>query len=907
MGRALPDLRDGLKPVHRRILFAMHELGLRPSGGYRKCARVVGEVLGKFHPHGDLSVYEALVRMAQDFVMQAPLVSGHGNFGSLDNDPPAAMRYTECKLAALASAALLADVDLPGTVDFADNFDGNEREPVILPARLPLLLVNGAQGIAVGMATNVPPHNLGELCAALDEMLDHRIRGEGTDVSEGRLLELVPAPDFPTGGLIMGLEGAAKLFSEGRGSVVLRAKTSFETLASRGGRGQAREAIVVHEVPYQCNKASLLERIAELVNDKKLLGVADLRDESDRDGVRVVIELKRDAVPAVVLNNLFQKTPLQTSFPGNFLALRHGGTVPGRFTLSEALCEFLDFRFETVRRRALTKRASASQRAHVVEGLLLAIGQIDGVISIIRKEPSRAAARARLMSPEPPLQGLSFNQSEAVLGLQLGRLTSLDEVALVQEKETLAKDMAYWTQVLEDDASAWVEIRDETKVLKEKFAVPRRSKIELGESSGKLAEEDLIDNSRSVIVVTKAGYIKRMPLDTGDFSESQGRGTRGKAGAKLSGAAKTDAYSDEVRHFVACKDHDSLLFVSKQGRVHGVKAWQVPLASRTAKGVPLPTLLPFLSREMSDMVAVLPLESQSKAQNVFAEENTEETGGDGDDLDEAEGEAVEAEAEGEAVEGEVLLPGDPSSSSKYLVMVTKLGWIKRTPLEAFLSSAATFGKRGLGAITLGAGDEVRWARVCETTGKAGEDMGDEEKGAEGKAEEGSVDFVVLGTRAGYATRFELSDAQVRPTGRSSRGVRALKLREGDEIADMDVIPAEVAADPAADLLVVTRGGMGKRVALSDFGAKRRGGLGMIATKFKANKGGKAFEDGDGLACLRACFEADEIMLSTTSGVIVRQKVGNIPRQGRAATGVRVQRLDERATITEVALVPEAAE
>lgn len=556
MGRALPDVRDGLKPVHRRILFAMHELGLRPSGGYRKCARVVGEVLGKFHPHGDMSVYDALVRMSQDFTMSAPLVAGHGNFGSLDNDPPAAMRYTECKLASLAANALLTDVD-PRTVDYVDNFDGNEQEPTILPAQLPFLLLNGATGIAVGMATNVPPHNLGELVNALTAMIDKRIEyydtpgavlpivtppiassvdavksreqgaqpivREAWEINDDELFCLVPAPDFPTGGIIMGTSGAHKMHATGQGSVTVRARASVETVETRtaSGRVNGRVAIIVTEVPYQTNKAALLERIAALVNEKKILGVSDLRDESDREGLRIVIELKRDAIPEIVLNNLFQKTPLQTSFSGNFLAIVNDGSTPGRFTLRSALEQFLAFRFETVRRRTAHQLEAAAGRAHVVEGLLVAIRAIDDVIEVIRAEPDRASARSALMKLKPT--PLSQNQSEAVLGLQLGRLTSLDESNLANEQATLSKDIAYLKDLLENEKSVYSVIKAELLQLGASYGVPRRSEIDDDSGDGALNEQDLITNARSVVVVTQAGYIKRMPLDTGEFAESQVR------------------------------------------------------------------------------------------------------------------------------------------------------------------------------------------------------------------------------------------------------------------------------------------------------------------------------------------------------------------------------------------------
>eukprot|EP00613_Pedinella_sp_CCMP2098_P070681 CAMPEP_0171933674 /NCGR_PEP_ID=MMETSP0993-20121228/31419_1 /TAXON_ID=483369 /ORGANISM="non described non described, Strain CCMP2098" /LENGTH=998 /DNA_ID=CAMNT_0012574233 /DNA_START=224 /DNA_END=3220 /DNA_ORIENTATION=- len=995
MGRALPDIRDGLKPVHRRILYAMHELKLNPSGGYRKCARVVGEVLGKFHPHGDLSVYDALVRMAQDFTMAAPLVQGHGNFGSLDSDPPAAMRYTECKLAGLASEALLQDINL-NTVDFTPNFDGNENEPVILPSRLPILLLNGAAGIAVGMATNIPPHNLGELCDGLDALIDaklayHIARDESTNrsavlesqfaVSDAELFKLIPAPDFPTGGIIMGTESARKLYATGHGGVVVRAKTSIEPIEQNGKkRGAAassatpssstskRMAIIVHEVPYQCNKAALLERMAQLVNEKRLLGVSDLRDESDRDGVRVVIELKRDAVPGVVLNNLFQKTGLQTSFSGNFLALRHGGTSPGRFTLRQGLEEFLEFRFDTVRRRARHQLEAASLRAHVLDGLLVAIRQIDDVISVIRAEPSRAAAKAKLMNPEPPLQALSSNQSEAVLGLQLGRLTSLDESNLVKEREGLEQDMATLGALLESEPSTWKVIRDELAVLKKKYAVPRRTEVDASGDSGVLETEDLILNERSLLVVTASGYIKRMPLDSGDFSSSTGRGTRGKAGAKLastsptasasaapsaatsrgggSGAASAvDSQDDEVGHFLACNDHDTVLFITSTGRVLGLKAWQVPMATRTARGSPLPALLG-VSKEESTMASVIAVSSFGLQTNAIkaktrpdgqaattTDSGDDKEGEEEDEGDEEEGGVVDEEEEGDAAAQ--LATG--TEQQQHLVLVTRQGWIKKTPLHAFARVVGK--KRGLVALSLGQGDSVQWARLCgtptaaaaaATTSDEDRNPDEEEEKVKAAAEVGGqepveVDSIILGTRLGFAAHFSLADNEVRATGRTSRGVRAMKLREGDEIVDMDVLTHRHAEGKGADgeggseegksLLVITANGYGKRTPVSEFARRHRKGMGVTATKFKAPKKtkGKKSEGGgvtapdDRLACLRACAEDDEVMITTDAGVIVRQRVSAISRQSRAATGVLVTRLDPGTFITDIALVPSTSE
>ncbi len=466
LGRALPDVRDGLKPVHRRILYAMHGLNLQPDGGHRKSARVVGEVLGKYHPHGDVAVYDALVRMAQDFIMSSPLVSGHGNFGSIDNDPPAAMRYTESKLSHVARDSLLQDIALD-TVDFVPNFDGNEDEPLVLPARLPMLLLNGGSGIAVGMATNIPPHNLGELVSATVALI------RNPHIPDADLMKIIPAPDFPTGGRIMGLNGARKLYDTGNGGVVGRATTHIELGNNNGGKGK-RSTIVVTEMTYQVNKAAFLERLAALVNEKKIDGIADLRDESDRDGIRVVIELKRDAVPRVVLNNLYQKTQLQTTFSGNMLALGGGGAHPQRFTLRGALQAFIDFRFSTLRRRTTHELRKVSDRNHIVQGMLLALGRMEDIIELVRGAATQADAKLALRSES---YNFSEEQADAILGLRLGRLTSMEEGKLKRENKELESKATLLHGLMTDDTKMNSVMISELEELSDKHAVPRRSII----------------------------------------------------------------------------------------------------------------------------------------------------------------------------------------------------------------------------------------------------------------------------------------------------------------------------------------------------------------------------------------------------------------------------------------------
>lgn len=798
LGRALPDARDGLKPVHRRILYAMSGLGLSPSSSHRKCARVVGEVLGKYHPHGDMAVYDALVRLAQDFSTGTPLVDGHGNFGSIDNDPAAAMRYTECKLTKVSSEALLEDLH-SDTVDFIPNFDGNEMEPTVLPAKLPVLLLNGCAGIAVGMATNCPPHNLGELMDACIALTKSQEEG-APEVTDEALFRLVPGPDFPTGALIIGTDGAKKLYKTGNGGVVMRAVTQVEQIVT--GRGKARSAIVVTELPYQVNKSALLEKIADLVNDKKLEGVADLRDESDRDGIRVVIELKRDAVPSIVQNNLFKKTALQTTFSGNFLALMGGGTVPQRFTLRGALNTFLDFRFETIRRKSAFQLKKVEARSHIVEGLLRALESADDVIELVRSAPDQAQAREALMAEDGKGGlGLSRDQADAVLRLQLGQLTRLNKGKLLEEQQTLAASQAELEKLLTVDGAVRDLMIEEFDESKKKYGIPRRTRIQPGE--GELDDVDFIKNSRSVIVVTRGGYIKRMPLKT---FESQRRGTRGKKGTS---SASED---NEVMHCFTCNDHDTLLMTTQRGIAFGLRAFQVPTGTRTAKGVPIPSVLPVKSDDVITSVLTV----------------------------------------------------SEFSDDEYVVLATENGYIKKTPLKAFEKLTS----RGLIIATLGEGDRLAGCQKCTDD-----------------------DDILIGSKLGMATR--ISAEKLRPTGRTSRGVISMKLNEGDRVADMNVLPAE----SSGYVLAVTSSGYGKRVGTNEFRTQARGGKGVIAIKFKQSN------SDDEVSCLRIVDEEDEVLVITAKGVMVRQKVKNIPSQGRAATGVLVQKLDNEDAIASVSLVP----
>jgi len=825
VGRALPDARDGLKPVHRRILYAMHELGLTADRPFRKCARVVGEVLGKYHPHGDTAVYDALVRMAQDFSMRSPLINGHGNFGSVDNDPPAAMRYTECRLQALTGDALLRDIEAE-TVDFTDNFDGSQQEPLVLPARIPQLLLNGSSGIAVGMATNIPPHNLGELIDGLVALIHN------SEITDAQLMQYIPGPDFPTGGQILGTTGIREAYTTGRGSITMRGVAEIETIQQRGR--PEREAIIITELPYQTNKAALIEKIAEMVNEKRLEGIADIRDESDRDGMRVVIELKRDAYPRVVLNNLYKQTPLQANFGANMLAIVNG--EPQLLTLKQFLNVFLDFRIEAIIRRTRYELRKAEERDHLLQGLLIAMLHLDEIIDLIRHAADTPTAKTGLMTQ----YGLSEAQADAILQMQLRRLTALEAEKIRLEHDELQTQIADLQDILARRDRILQIIESEVSQLKTSYATPRRTVIEPLE--GEIGDIDLIANEKALILLTEQGYIKRMPVNT---FEAQSRATRGKAGTRM----KED---DGVEHFITCCDHDSILFFSDRGVVYCLKSYQIPTGSRTSRGVPI--------------VQMLPIPRDEKITSV--------------------------------------VPVSEFTSDEYLVMLTKGGYIKKTELAAFSNIRAN----GLIAISLEEGDQLRWVRRARVE-----------------------DSIIIGSRYGMAIHFRTSHEQLRPLGRATRGVKAMKLRDGDELIGMDILPSSILAtlntgeediteaeiedietedietEESAEVLanssqgpwvlIVTMGGYGKRVPVSQFKLYNRATKGKIATKFKSRK----FQDK--LAALRIVNEDDELMMITSRGIIIRQSVNAISPQSRSATGVRVQRLDEDDAIAAVALVP----
>ncbi|HML13654.1 MAG TPA: DNA gyrase subunit A [Xanthobacteraceae bacterium] len=844
VARALPDVRDGLKPVHRRILYAMHEAGLTPDKKYVKSARIVGDVMGKYHPHGDQAIYDALVRMAQDFSMRLVLIDGQGNFGSVDDDPPAAMRYTESRLAPPA-LTLLDDID-KDTVDFQPNYDGNEREPVVLPARYPNLLVNGAGGIAVGMATNIPPHNLGEVadaCLAL-------IRDPSLSLDD--LMAIVPGPDFPTGGIILGKIGIRGAYQLGRGSIIMRGKVAIETLR------KDREAIIVTEIPYQVNKAAMVEKIGELVREKKIDGIAEVRDESDRDGYRVVIELKRDAMADVVLNQLYRFTPLQSTFGANMVAL--DGGRPQVMTLKDMLQAFVAFREEVVSRRAKYLLGKARDRAHILVGLAIAVANIDEVIRMIRSAPDPNAARDALMGRDWPAATaralfdliddprhrlspdgtarLSLEQAKAILDLRLQRLTALGRDEINAEMDKLAEEIADYLDILRSRARIQAIITEELEEVKRKFATPRRTQIL--DQEGEMEDEDLIQREDMVVTVSHHGYVKRVPLSA---YRAQKRGGKGRAGMQT-------REEDFVARLFVASTHAPVLFFSSRGRVYKEKVWRLPLAAPQSRGKAL--------------INILPLE------------------------------------EGERITTIMPLPEDEASWAELDVMfATTRGTVRRNKLSDFVDVR----RSGIIAMKLDEGDAIVDVQICTEN-----------------------EDVLLTSAAGQCIRFPVTDVRVFQ-GRTSMGVRGITLAAGDTVISLSILRhvqasaeeraaylrhanavrrgeangegEEAAADAeeatgaielgetryvemsAAEqfVLTVTERGYGKRTSSYEYRTTGRGGKGIVAMAVTGRNGR--------IVASFPVEEADQIMLVTDRGQLIRCPVDGIRIAGRGTQGVIV--------------------
>ncbi|HLA64725.1 MAG TPA: DNA gyrase subunit A [Rhodothermales bacterium] len=830
VSRALPDVRDGLKPVQRRVLFGMQELGVTAGRPHRKCARIVGDVLGKYHPHGDQSVYAALVRMAQDFNLRGPLVDGQGNFGSIDGDAAAAMRYTEARLTRLAEE-MLRDLDKE-TVDFAPNFDGSTEEPTVLPAAFPNLLVNGASGIAVGMATNIPPHNLGEVIDGVVAYIDD------PEIEVDDLMKHVPAPDFPTGGTIYGYSGVREAYRTGRGSVIMRAKFHEESL-----RGGDRQALIITEIPYQVNKSTLLEKIAAAVRDKRVEGVSDLRDESDRDGMRIVIELRRDAVPAVTQNQLFKYTLLQSTFGVNIVALVGGR--PRTLGLKDLIQYYVEHRHEVVTRRAEYELRKAEERAHILEGLTIALDYLDEVIAIIRHSADTDAAKRNLMAgvyperltPEQrtrlglaatspverdaartglfagrddldpkfvPQPWLSEAQAEAILALRLSRLTGLERDRILAEYQDVLQEIDRLRGLLSSHEQRMRLIRTELLEVREKYANARRTAIDFT-GGGDIDLEDLIEEARVVVTVSHQGLVKRTPVSE---YRTQGRGGRG-----LLGAGTRE--EDWVEHLFAAGTHDYLLFYTDHGRCYWLRVYNVPEGGRTAKGRSIRNLIQIAQDDR--VRAVLAVTKEDFRSADFLNEH-------------------------------------------YVFMATKRGVVKKTALEQFSRPRAD----GIIAIDVVEGDELLSARLTN---------GDTE--------------VVLGATNGRAIRFNERD--VRPMGRNTRGVRGMSLHGDDEVVGMAAIRRE-----GESILAISANGYGKRSPLEDYRFQGRGGQGVYTLK-TTEKTGR-------LIALMSVVENDELMIGTQVGLTIRMPVDTIREIGRNTQGVRIINLRDGDAIADVARV-----
>lgn len=822
VGRALPDARDGLKPVHRRVLYAMHELNNDWNRAYKKSARIVGDVIGKYHPHGDQSVYDTIVRLAQDFSMRHMLVDGQGNFGSVDGDNAAAMRYTEIRLAKIAHE-MLADIDKE-TVDFQDNYDGSEKEPKVLPSKLPNLLVNGSGGIAVGMATNIPPHNLNEVVDACLYLL----RNPQASIDE--LMEIVPAPDFPTAGIIYGINGVRDGYRTGRGKVVMRAKCHFEDI----DRGQ-RQAIIVDELPYQVNKKTLQERMAELVHEKKIEGISHIQDESDKSGMRLVIELKRGEVPEVVLNNLYKQTQLQDTFGINMVALVDG--QPKLCNLKDLIEVFLQHRREVVTRRTVFNLRKARERGHVLEGLAVALANIDEFISIIRNAPTPPVAKAELMTrswdsklvremltrtradggvvnaddyrPEglerefgmraDGLYRLSETQAQEILQMRLQRLTGLEQDKIVAEYKEVMAEIDDLLDILAKPERVSVIIGEELGAIKQEFGQTklgaRRSQVE--HSAYDLSTEDLITPTDMVVTLSHSGYIKSQPLNE---YRAQKRGGRGKQAT----VTKEDDWIDQL--FIA-NTHDYILCFSNRGRLYWLKVWEVPAGSRGSRGRPIVNMFPLQEGEKINVA--LPLTGEKRN-----------------------------------------FPAD-----QYVFMATSMGTVKKTALDEFSNPR----KAGIIAVDLDAGDYLIGAALTD-----------------GKHD------VMLFSDGGKAVRFDEND--VRPMGRNARGVRGMTLEEGQ-----GVIAMLVAEDEQQSVLTATENGYGKRTSITEYTRHGRGTKGMIAIQ-QSERNGK-------VVAATLVHADDEIMLITDKGVLVRTRVAEIRELGRATQGVTLIGLDEGAKLS----------
>ncbi|GMA69905.1 DNA gyrase subunit A [Leuconostoc litchii] len=778
VARALPDVRDGMKPVHRRILYSMIEQGNTPDKPHKKSARIVGDVMGKYHPHGDSAIYESMVRMAQPFSYRHMLIDGHGNFGSVDGDGAAAMRYTEARLSKVAME-MVRDLN-KDTVNFIPNYDGEEREPEVLPARFPNLLVNGATGIAVGMTTNIPTHNLAEVISALHVLMDN------PEATTADLMEALPGPDFPTGGIVMGKSGIRRAYETGRGTVTVRAKVDIEQLKT------GKEQIIVTELPYAVNKARLIERISELARDKKIEGITGIRDESDREGLRISIDVRRDASASVILNNLYKQTLLQTSFSFNMLAIDHG--APKTMSLKEILVAYLAHQREVIRRRTVFELQKAQARAHILEGLRIALDHIDEIITIIRSSKTSEEAKTRLIDG----YALSDKQSQAILDMRLVRLTGLERDKIEEEYQKLVALIADLKDILAHENRVDEIIYNELLEIQTRFGDPRRTELQVGDVLS-IEDEDLIEEEDVIVTLTNSGYIKRVA--TGEF-KAQNRGGRGVQGMNVHD-------EDFVDQMISTSTHDTLLFFTNKGKVYRMKGYEVPEYGRQAKGIPVVNLLNF--------------ERNEKIQTV------------------------------------INVRGEASESEDYLFFVTRLGVVKRTAVKEF-SNIRT---NGLKALTLHDDDEVLSVQITDGTKN-----------------------IIIATHNGYSVSF--SEKDVRVMGRSAAGVRGIRLREGDLVVGSDVLQSD------HNVLIITEKGYGKQTPVSEYPIKGRGGKGIKTANITEKNGP--------LAGMTIVSGVEDIMVTTTQGVMIRFNVDSVSQTGRSTLGVRLIRLEDDAKVATLAKV-----
>ena len=781
--RALPDVRDGLKPVHRRILYTMHENGLYPEKAYRKCADTVGSVLGSYHPHGDASVYDAMVRLAQKFSTRYILVDGHGNFGSVDGDPPAAYRYTESKMSKI-SMEMLTDID-KDTVDFAPNYDDRLKEPTVLPSRFPNLLVNGSTGIAVGMATNIPPHNLGEVIDGMCYYIDN------PEAELDELMQFIKGPDFPTAGIVMGRAGIRAAYATGRGKIVVRART--EIVESKNGRFQ----IVVTELPYQVNKRRLIEAMADLVKDKKIEGIADINDYSSREGMRLVVDLKRDANPQVVLNQLFSYTQLQISYGIILLALVDG--VPRILTLKQILDHYINFQKEVIVRRTRFDLKKAQERAHILEGLKIALDFIDEVIAILRSSKDQATGKQRLIERF----GLSEAQADAIVKMRLGQLTGLEREKIEEELKVLKEKIAEFMDILANEYRVLELVKTEAQALCDKFRDERRT--EIAAITGEVDIEDLIPEEECVYTLTTMGYIKRQPVETYSLQRRGGKGIKG----------MTRREEDVAETMFTCSSHDYIMFFTTKGKVYRLKGYEIPEGSRQSKGM--------------NVVNLLPLEGDEKISSM------------------------------------IRVPDFGGEDIKYLCMVTRKGIIKRTDLEQYKNLR----KSGIIAINLDEGDELSW--VWLTDGN---------------------DDIIVATRLGMSIRFNENDC--RPIGRTARGVKAIELKEDDEVIGMCVI-GENETDEKK-VLTVAETGLGRLSEHDEYRLQSRAGKGVL--NYHTEKYGK-------VASVALVSPEDDIIMISSDGILIRIPASQINIVSRTSKGVRVMRLAEGERVVSAIAVKEA--